>query len=99
MTIILKAVVICFAIKYTKIRKVVFAIKKRISIFLALLLFLSIFYPCQALISDEMNRRSVKLFCNSIAQLNEKYEFTEDDYEYHYNQNNPNKSVRLCDYS
>lgn len=37
-----------------------------------------------------MNRRSVKLFCNSIAQLNEKYEFTEDDYEYHYNQNNPN---------
>lgn len=88
--IYLKVFAIFWVLKYTKIRKVVFAIKKRISILLALLLFLSAFYPCQALISDEMNRRSVNLFCNSIAQLNEKYEFTEDDYEYHYNQNNPN---------
>lgn len=65
-------------------------VKKRLSVFLVLLLLMSALYPCQTLISDEVNRRSVSLFSNSILELNKKYEFTTDDFEYHYNENNPN---------
>ncbi|MDE6470830.1 MAG: S8 family serine peptidase [Eubacterium sp.] len=90
MIIISKLFAICIAIKYTEIKKGGPSMKKRIGIVLALSLLMSALYPCQTLISDEMNRKSVNLFCNAVAQLNEKYEFTEDDCEYHYNQNNPN---------
>lgn len=64
--------------------------KKRISLVLVLIMLITIAYPCQSIISDEINRKSVGLFCNLVSDINEKYQLTSEDYEYSYNQDNPN---------
>lgn len=66
--------------------------KKIISLFISMMLLISVVSPCQSVIAAEMERRSVTRFSNLVTELNTEYELDSDSYEEKYNEDNPNAS-------
>lgn len=66
--------------------------KKIISLFISIMLLISVVSPCQSVIAAEMERRSVTRFSNLVTELNTEYELDSDSYEEKYNEDNPNAS-------
>lgn len=66
--------------------------KKCISLFISIMLLISVVSPCQSVIAAEMERRSVTRFSNLVTELNTEYELDSDSYEEKYNEDNPNAS-------
>lgn len=64
--------------------------KRFLSVFLSLLLALSVFVPCYSLISSAVERKSVDRFCSLISDMNEKYALESGTFEAEANKNNPN---------
>ena len=66
--------------------------KKIISLFISMMLLISVVSPCQSVIAAETERRSVTRFSNLVTELNTEYELDSDSYEEKYNEDNPNAS-------
>ena len=66
--------------------------KKIISLFISMMLLISVVSPCQSVIAAETERRSVTRFSNLVTELNTEYELDSDLYEEKYNEDNPNAS-------
>lgn len=66
--------------------------KKIISLFISMMLLISVVSPCQSVIAAETERRSVTRFSSLVTELNTEYELDSDSYEENYNEDNPNAS-------
>lgn len=66
--------------------------KKIISLFISMMLLISVVSPCQSVIAAETERRSVTRFSSLVTEFNTEYELDSDSYEEKYNEDNPNAS-------